>query len=218
MSSPGPAEGVAGTSDSVGCTRARGSALLYLVGTAAFVPGGLLLHPELLREHDAIMFYIAGSSLLTVAAVSDLQSRQPGISRALHMALRFLLCAPLCFLAASIALWPAFKPTGTIVGRWTFRGGNICYLGASAALTAANGWRPALGASLYALAEIVFFVGSLLLHELGPLPAEGVICWVIAALLLVSGACVGAYGEFCAAAGPHPPAPAGPTSHDTIVD
>ena len=182
------------------CTQPRASALLYVLGTTVFVPGGVLLYPALLREHAAIGFYIAGSGVLTVAAaVWDLLSRPRDSSRALKAALSCLLCAPLCFLAASIALWPTFKPTGTLVGRWVFRSGNVCYLGASTALIADNNWSPTLGASLYALAEVVFFVGSLLLHEFGPLPEEGVACWVLAALLLVAGACTGFQQHFCTA-------------------
>ena len=193
---------------------ARGTSILYLLGTAAFVPGGLLLFPSLGEGHEreAIALYIGGSAALTVAALVDARpvllrccpSRTPsGNSRTLDAALCCLLSAGLCFLTASIALWPPFKPEGTAIGRWVFRSGNFWYIAASAASwRAAGSWRPPLGASLYALAEIVFFAGGLLLHEVGPHVEEGVACWVAAALLLVAGASVGVHGQFCGRAQP----------------
>ena len=121
------------SADSRGCLctlrcaelHADASALLYLLGTAAFVPGGLLLHPALAHDHEAVALYIAGSALLTAAALLDalpvVRCRSRGHGRLLDMALLCLLGAGLCFLAASVALWPTYAPAGTIVGRWVPR-------------------------------------------------------------------------------------------------
>ena len=85
-----------------------------------------------------------------------------------------------------------------MVGRWVFRTGNLAYILASfTSWRAAQSRQPPLGASLYALAWVVFLAGGLLLNELGPgLDEEGVSCWVAAALLLVAAASVRVHAQF----------------------
>jgi len=56
--------------------RGRGAALLYLLGSLAYVPGAILLHPAVSvdREYEAVAFYIAGSAAMTLAAALDYSS------------------------------------------------------------------------------------------------------------------------------------------------
>ena len=191
-------------------TAGRGAALLYLLGSLAYVPGAFLLHPAFSkdREHEAVALYIFGSAAMTLAAALDYNSRSSSAS-ALQRGLGYQLlgtidsvhlCAGggVCFLAGSIAIWPGNGPNGTVVGRWSFRIGNLAYiLGSFTSWRAANSRLPPLGASLYALSGFVFLAGGLFVHELGPgLTEEGMSCWVVAALLLVAAAFVGVRAQF----------------------
>ena len=91
--------------------RRRLTAGLYLLGSLAYVPGALLLHPAVNvgREYEAVAFYIAGSAAMTLAAALDYSGS--GID-SVH------LCGGggVCFLAGSIAIWPGNRPSGAVVG------------------------------------------------------------------------------------------------------